>query len=122
MRPESGAAQRSSPFQRRTARVRIRGWELRRRGTLNECGRAATFPAVPRSLHAGPPRPSRAFAAGKPSWLLGTHDIATADEAVRRLISDAVGHLGARGMVRDPRQIWRPVLGSPDNLPGHAVA
>ena len=56
------------------------------------------------------------------SWRLGTHDIATAEESVRRLISDAVGHLGARGIVRDPRQIWRPVLGSPDNLPGHTAA
>jgi hypothetical protein len=52
------------------------------------------------------------------SWRLGPRDLATAEESVRRLIADAAGHLGARGLVRDPRQIWRPVLGSPDNLPG----
>ena len=52
------------------------------------------------------------------SWRLGARDLETADESVRRLMSDAVGHLGARGLLRDRRQIWRPVLGSPDNLPG----
>ena len=52
------------------------------------------------------------------SWRLGARQLATADEDVRRLIADATGHLGARGLVRDSREIWRPVLGSPDNLPG----
>jgi hypothetical protein len=53
------------------------------------------------------------------SWRLGLHDVANADDSVQRLIVDAVRHLGARGLVRDPREIWRPVLGSADNLPGH---
>jgi hypothetical protein len=52
------------------------------------------------------------------SWRLGAGQLATADDDVRQLITDAAGHLGARGLVRDPREIWRPVLGSPDNLPG----
>jgi hypothetical protein len=52
------------------------------------------------------------------SWRLGARDLKSADESVRRLIAEAAGHLGARGLVRDPREIWRPVLGSPDNLPG----
>jgi hypothetical protein len=52
------------------------------------------------------------------SWRLGAHDAASAEESVRRLVSDAALHLGARGLSRDPRQIWRPVLGSPENLPG----
>jgi hypothetical protein len=52
------------------------------------------------------------------SWRLGTRDLTTADEIVRHLIAEAAGHLGARELVRDPREIWRPVLGSPDNLPG----
>ena len=52
------------------------------------------------------------------SFRLGAGDIGTADDSVRRLIAEAAGHLGARGLVRDPREIWRPVLGSPDNLPG----
>lgn len=56
------------------------------------------------------------------SWRLGVREVATADESVRRLIADAAGHLGARGLVRDPREIWRPVLGSPDNLPGQRSA
>lgn len=52
------------------------------------------------------------------SWRLGARELATAADDVRSLIADAAGHLGARGLVRDPREIWRPVLGSPDNLPG----
>jgi hypothetical protein len=52
------------------------------------------------------------------SFRLGAREISTADDSVRRLIAEAAGHLGARGLVRDPREIWRPVLGSPDNLPG----
>ncbi len=52
------------------------------------------------------------------SWRLGALDVTTADESIRRMIGEAAGHLGARGLVRDPREIWRPVLGSPDNLPG----
>ena len=52
------------------------------------------------------------------SFRLGARDIRTADDYVRRLIVEAAGHLGARGLVRDTREIWRPVLGSPDNLPG----
>jgi hypothetical protein len=52
------------------------------------------------------------------SWRLGARDLTNADESVRRLIVEAAGHLGARGLVRDPREIWRPVLGSPDNFPG----
>lgn len=52
------------------------------------------------------------------SWRLGAREVTSADESVRHLIAEAAGHLGARGLVRDPRQIWRPVLGSPDNLPG----
>jgi hypothetical protein len=55
------------------------------------------------------------------SWRLGFRDFATADESVKRLVSEAIAHLGARGMVRDPRQIWRPVLGSPDNPPTHGT-
>jgi hypothetical protein len=51
------------------------------------------------------------------SWRLGTRDLTIGDESVRRLIAEAMGHLGARGLVRDPREIWRPVLGSPENLP-----
>jgi hypothetical protein len=52
------------------------------------------------------------------SWHLGAREFTSADEAVRELIAEAAGHLGARSLVRDPRQLWRPVLGSPDNLPG----
>ena len=52
------------------------------------------------------------------SLRLAARDVSTADDLVRRLIAEAAGHLGARGLVRDPREIWRPVLGSPDNLPG----
>ena len=51
------------------------------------------------------------------SWRLGARELTGADASVRRLIAEAAGHLGARGLLRDPRQIWRPVLGSPDNLP-----
>lgn len=51
------------------------------------------------------------------SWRLGTGELTTADESVHQLIAEAAGHLGARGLVRDTREIWRPVLGSPDNLP-----
>jgi hypothetical protein len=46
------------------------------------------------------------------SWRLGLRDYATADQAVRSLLSEAIGHLGARALLRDPRQIWRPVLGA----------
>jgi len=52
------------------------------------------------------------------SWRLATRDLATDDELVRQLIGEAAGHLAAHGLVRDSREIWRPVLGSPDNLPG----
>ena len=52
------------------------------------------------------------------SWRVGARELTTADECVSRLIDEAAGHLGARGLLRDPQQIWRPVLGSPDNLPG----
>ena len=51
------------------------------------------------------------------SWRLAARELTAADESVRHLITEAAGHLGARGLLRDPRQIWRPVLGSPDNLP-----
>ncbi len=51
------------------------------------------------------------------SWRLGARELTGADDFVRRLIVEAAGHLGARSLLRDPRQIWRPVLGSPDNLP-----
>jgi hypothetical protein len=52
------------------------------------------------------------------SWRLGSRELTGADESVRHLIAETAGHLGARGLLRDRRQIWRPVLGSPENLPG----
>jgi hypothetical protein len=53
------------------------------------------------------------------SWRAGgVGDPAKTDARVSRLVTEAARHLGARGLVRDPRQIWRPVLGSPQNLPG----
>lgn len=51
------------------------------------------------------------------SWRLGAREIGSGDDLIHRLIIDAAGHLGARSLLRDPRQVWRPVLGSPENLP-----
>jgi hypothetical protein len=56
------------------------------------------------------------------SWRLGPHDYSTAGEAVRRLVTQAIRHLGARALVRDPRQIWRPVLGASDTPPLEGVS
>jgi hypothetical protein len=53
------------------------------------------------------------------SWRLG-NKAWSSDDRVPRLILAAADHLVARALSRDPRQIWCPILGAPDNLPAAA--